>query len=143
MDRLTLGLGRAGSVVLFTYFALKWLALAHGHHWDLLLTSWGCWWLLEVLGFVLLPCLLYAWAVRSGRVGLVKAASVITVLGIVLNRLNVSVITYRWNQAERYVPDWQEVAITLTIVTVGLLTFRWIVNRMPILHEHPAFPPAH
>jgi hypothetical protein len=26
--------------------------------------------------------------------------------------------------------------VTLTLVTVGLLTFRWIVNRMPVLNEH-------
>jgi Ni/Fe-hydrogenase subunit HybB-like protein len=141
MDRLVLGLGRGAAVVLFTYFGLKWIALAHGQHWDLLLTPWGWWWLLEVLGFVLLPCLLYAHAVRIGSAGLVRGASVITILGIVLNRLNVSLITFRWDQPERYVPHWMEVAVTITIVTVGLLTFRWIVNRMPVLHDHPDFGP--
>jgi hypothetical protein len=28
-----------------------------------------------------------------------------------------------------------EVVTTITIITTGVLTFRWIVNRMPILHE--------
>ncbi|RJP35814.1 MAG: hypothetical protein C4547_08785 [Phycisphaerales bacterium] len=143
MNRLILGLGKAGAVVLLTYFGLKWLALAHGQHWDLLTTPYGWWWLTEVFGFVLLPCLLYAMAVRNRRVGLVRAAGVLTVLGIVLNRLNVSLITYRWNAPERYFPNWREFVITITIVTVGLLTFRWIVNRMPVLHDHPEFGPAH
>lgn len=143
MDRLTLGLGKAAAVVLMVYFGLKWLALAHGQQWRLLLTPYGYWWLLEVLGFILLPCLLNAYAVRNRRAGLVRFACVITVLGIVLNRLNISIITYHWNAAERYIPDWKEFAITIMIVTLGLLSFRWIVNRMPVLNDHPDFEPAH
>lgn len=143
MDRLTLGLGKAAAVVLMVYFGLKWLALAHGQQWRLLLTPYGYWWLLEVLGFILLPCLLNAYAVRNRRAGLVRFACVITVLGIVLNRLNISIITYHWNAAERYIPDWKEFAITIMIVTLGLLSFRSIVNRMPVLNDHPDFEPAH
>ncbi len=143
MDRLILGMGKAGAVVLMTYFCLKCLALAHGRHWDLLLTSYGAWWMVEVLGFVLLPCVLFTIAVRRRRAGLVRIASVITVLGVVLNRLNISIITYRWNAPDRYVPNWREIMITVTIVTLGVLTFRWIVNRMPVLHDHPEFEAAH
>lgn len=28
---------------------------------------------------------------------------------------------------------------TVTIVTAGVLTFRWIVNRMPVLHDDPRY----
>ena len=143
MDRLIVGLGRAAAVVLMTYFALKWVALAHGRHWDLLLTPYGAWWMLEVFGFVLLPCLLFAWAGRIDNANLTRLAAVVTVLGIVLNRLNVSLITFRWDQPDRYVPHWMEIAVTVSIVTAGLLTFRWIINRMPVLHDHPEFPSEH
>jgi len=119
------------------------VALVHGQHWDHLLTPYGGWWLVEVLGFVLLPALLFATAVRRRNATLVRVASVITVLGLVLNRLNVSLIAYRWNEAERYFPSWREFVVTLTIVTLGLLTFRWIVNRMPVLHDQPAFEQGH
>lgn len=139
MDRLVLGLGKAGAVVLMTYFALKCLALAHGRHWELLLTPYGGWWLLEVLGFVVLPCLMFTIAVRRRKAGWVRWASVITVLGIVLNRLNISIITYRWNAPDRYVPNWREIVISLMIVTLGLLTFRWIVTHMAVLRDHPEF----
>jgi len=142
-DRLIVGLGRGAAVVLMTYFGLKWVALAHGRHWDLLLTPYGAWWMVEVFGFVLVPCLLFVWAWRIGNANLTRFAAVLAVLGIVLNRLNVSLITFRWNQPDRYVPSWMEVAITISIVTAGLLTFRWIVNRMPVLHDDPEFPPEH
>lgn len=141
MDRLIIGLGRGAAMVLMTYFGLKWIALAHGQGWNLLLTPYGLWWMLEVFGFVLAPCLMFAVAVRRRSAGLVRVASVITVLGIVLNRLNVSLITFRWDQPDRYVPHWMEIVVTITIVTVGLLTFRWIVNRMPVLRDHPEFGP--
>jgi hypothetical protein len=28
-------------------------------------------------------------------------------------------------------------------VTIGVLIFRWIVNRMPVVHEHPDWRGAH
>ena len=65
----------------------------------------------------------------------------LTVLGIMFNRLNVSLITFQWNLEDRYFPHWMEIAVTITIITVGLITFRWIVNRMPVLYDHPAFEP--
>jgi Ni/Fe-hydrogenase subunit HybB-like protein len=143
VDRLVIGLGKAASVLLFTYFCLKWLGVAHGQTWHLLNTPQGYWFLLEVFGFVLLPCLLYAVAARRRIAALTRFASVLTVLGIVLNRLNISVITFQWNLEERYFPHWMEFVVTITIVTVGLLTFRWIVNRMPVLRDDPRYAPAH
>ncbi|MHC4063336.1 MAG: NrfD/PsrC family molybdoenzyme membrane anchor subunit [Planctomycetota bacterium] len=143
MDRLVLGLAKAASVVLFTYFCLKWIGVAHGQTWGLLLTPYGYWFLLEVFGFVLLPCFLYAHAVRTHSAKLAQFTAVLTVLGILLNRLNVSVITFQWNQPERYFPHWMEFAVSITVVTVGLLTFRWMVNRMPVLRDHPLYPEAH
>jgi Ni/Fe-hydrogenase subunit HybB-like protein len=139
MDALQIGLGKAGAIVLFAYFFLKLQGVAEGHHWDLLLTGWGAWFLLEIVGFVLVPSFLYGYGARHKKVTHVRVASVITVLGIVLNRLNVAIIAYNWNAAVRYVPRWTEVAVTLMLVTVGVLSFRWIANRMPILSEDPRF----
>jgi hypothetical protein len=35
-----------------------------------------------------------------------------------------------------------EMMITLTIITLGVTTFRWIVNRMPVLHGDPRYATA-
>jgi Ni/Fe-hydrogenase subunit HybB-like protein len=93
----------------------------------------------ETVGFVLLPSLLYAYGARHGQVGLIKAAAAMTIFGIVLNRLNVSIFAFNWQNPVRYVPSWMELAVSLSLVTVGVLAFRWICNRMPILWEDPAF----
>jgi len=143
IDRLILGLSKAAAVMLFTYFGLKWIGVAHGQHWNLLTTPYGYWFLVEVFGFVLLPCLLFVGAVRTSDATLARWASVLTVLGIVVNRLNVSVLTFQWDLENRYFPHWMEFVVTITIVTVGLISFRWIVNRMPVLVEHPDFVADH
>ena len=63
--------------------------------------------------------------------------------GIVLNRMNVSVIALNWNVADRYVPSWQEWAVSLTLLTLAVLAFRWVASRMPVFREHPQFRGAH
>jgi Ni/Fe-hydrogenase subunit HybB-like protein len=142
-DKLQLGLGKAAAVVMFAYFFLKLQGVIDGHAWGYLWTGWGAWFLLEVVGFVLVPSILFAYGARSGNVRFVRVAAVMGVLGIVLNRLNVSVIAYNWQKAVRYVPSWMEVMVSITLVTIGVLLFRWIVNRMPILREDPRFAEGH
>jgi Ni/Fe-hydrogenase subunit HybB-like protein len=107
--------------------------VADGHAWHHLATGWGAWFGVEMLGFVLLPSLLFAHGTRARKVRLVRAGAVLGVLGIVLNRLNVSVVALYWQSPHPYLPSWMEVVVSLTLVTIGILLFRWIVIRMPIL----------
>ncbi len=139
LDRLALGLARAAAVVLFAYFFVKLQGVADLGRWELLNTPYGYWFLVEMLGFVLLPCALFAWGSRVGNVRLVRITAAWTVLGIVINRLNVSVIAMNWNAPERYFPHWMEIAGSLALVTLGVQVFRWIVNRMPVLSELPEY----
>jgi Ni/Fe-hydrogenase subunit HybB-like protein len=144
LDRVTLGLGKAASVTLFAYFFMKMVGLAHGNVWGYLNTAYGYWYLVEVIGFVLIPAFGFMYAVQNKRTGQVRGWAIVTVLGIILNRLNHSIIAFNWHLPweYRYVPHWMEVVLTITIVTIGVLTFRWIMNRMPILYEHPDFEPV-
>jgi Ni/Fe-hydrogenase subunit HybB-like protein len=137
LDRLTIGLGKAGAVVMFAYFFLKLQGVVDGHAWGYIRGFYGGWWLLEMLGFVLLPALLYAYGARNRNARIVRVAGVIAVLGIVLNRLTVSLIAYNWKAVARYSPSWMEIWVSLTLVTAGVLAFRWIVNRMPVLTPAP------
>ncbi len=138
IDRLQVGLGKAGALVLFAYFFLKLQGVAEASHWRLLATGWGAWFLLEIVGFVLVPSLLFGYGARHRRAGFVRAAAALAIAGVVLNRLNVSLIAFDWTRGVRYVPSWMEVMMTLTFLTLGVLAFRWMVNRMPILSAEPA-----
>jgi Ni/Fe-hydrogenase subunit HybB-like protein len=127
----------AGSM--FVYSFLKLLMFIHEKHWTYINTGWGYWYLLEMVGFVLLPLIAYIQAFRHRSLALVKVAAVISLIGIVLNRLNVSVIAYNWQAVQRYIPSWMEIEVTLAVIFVEIVVLRWIVNRMPVLNESPAW----
>jgi Ni/Fe-hydrogenase subunit HybB-like protein len=143
IDKLTLGLGKAGAIVTFAYFFLKLQGVIDGHAWGYLGTGYGALFLTEVLGFILLPSLLFAYGARNGKVKVVRFAGLLGVLGIAFNRLNVSVFAFNWTSAERYVPSWMEIVVSITLCLIGVLAFRWIVNRMPILKEDPRYSEGH
>ncbi len=139
LDSITLGLGKAASFVLVTYFALKVVALAHGNHWDLLATPFGYWFLVELIIFILLPCVLFVLAVRKNKVSLIRFAAIFTIIGVIINRFNVTMIALNWQLPHREFFDWREFLIVLAVITVEILVYRWIVNRMPVLREHPDY----
>ena len=144
-DTLALGFGRAASFVLAGYFIIKVIGIAADNNWHYLATGYGAWFLVELLGFVALPCFLYAVGVRDKDVKLIRWTAVITVIGVVLNRINVSMIAFNYHlpSSERYFPHWMEIGISVFIVTVGLVLFKFIVTRMPVLYEHPDYKQAH
>ena len=144
-DDVALGFGKAASFVLAGYFFIKVMGVAAGNHWALLATPYGLWFLVELLGFVALPCFFYAIGSREKNLKIIKITSVWTVLGIVLNRFNVCLIAFNWHLpgAERYFPHWMEIAISIFLVTAGIVAFRFITTRMPIFYEHPDFTENH
>jgi len=143
LDNITIGLGTATSFVLITYFALKLVALAHGNNWDLLNTSFGYWFLVEILIFVLLPCFLFVYGGRNRKAGLVQFTALFTIIGVIINRLNVSLIALNWNLPHRELFHWKEFLIVIAIIAVQILVYRWIVHRMPVLREHPEYKGEH
>lgn len=136
-NRILIGLARICAGTMFVYFFLKALVFLHGQHWNLIGTSMGLWYLVEVLGFVLVPCILFTIAARDGRISLIRVASLLALVGIILNRLNVSIIAFKWYEPVRYVPSWMEIEVTLAILCAEVWVFRWIVRRMPVLRKSP------
>jgi Ni/Fe-hydrogenase subunit HybB-like protein len=138
---VTLGFGKAASLVLAGYFTIKVIGVSVANNWHYLTTGYGAWFLVEMLGFVALPCFLYAVGVRDKNITLIRWTSAWTVLGIVVNRLNISLIAFNWQlpSDQRYFPHWMEIMTSVFIVTIGILVFRFIVTRMPILYEHAEY----
>lgn len=140
LDDMLLGLGKGAAIALFVYYFFKLLVFVHDRQWDLLATKWGAWYLVELLGFVLVPCVMFTYAVRNRRAGLLRLAAAGALIGVLLNRLNISVIAFNWQSAERYFPSWQEFIVTLTVLFTEIWVFRWIVLRMPVLREAHELP---
>ena len=138
-NKILLGLAKGSASVMAAYLFLKVIDLTHGHQLGLLHTPMGYWYLVEVAGFTLLPLVLYVVAIREQSVRLVQGTAILTAIGVILNRLNISVIAFKWYEAVRYYPSWMEIWVTLAVISMELWVFRWVITRMPILGAPPDF----
>jgi len=131
-DDIIFGLAKGAAIGMFVYYFLKALLFIHDKQWNLINDGWGYWYLLEVLGFVLVPGFMFAFGHKNRSLNTIKVASVMALLGIVLNRLNVSIISFNWYSESHYYPSWQEIVVTLTVIFTEIWVFRWVVTRMPV-----------
>jgi Ni/Fe-hydrogenase subunit HybB-like protein len=131
-DEIVFGLAKGAAISMFVYYFFKTLIFVHEHHWALITDGWGAWYLFEVLGLVLVPCAMFAHGVRHRRLGIIRIAAVLALLGIVANRLNISVIAFNWRAAVHYYPSWQEIVVTMMVISAEIWVFRWVVTRMPV-----------
>lgn len=93
--------------------------------------------LLIPVGLLLIP------KIRNNPVSL-YIVSTITVLGFVVNRLNVAVTGMESASGVRYVPKWSEVSVTLMMVAFGIFWFAVAVKYLPIFgpeHGEPGKVP--
>jgi hypothetical protein len=67
-------------------------------------------------------------------VGLIRFSAFLTVFGVVLNRLNTGLITFNWKMAEREIPTLREAIISITLFSIYIVVWRFILYRLPILY---------
>ncbi len=141
-DGIIHGLSKICAFTLMIYFFLQIVVFVHGKHWIYLNSRMGTWYLVEILGFVILPMILYFLSYRNRNITLVKISSLVTMVGVIINRLNVTVIAFKWDAPTHYVPSWQEIVVTLTVLSIEIWIFRWLVRRLPVLRESPSWVPG-
>jgi Ni/Fe-hydrogenase subunit HybB-like protein len=122
---------------MFIYFFMHIIVFVHGKNWEYLNSRMGLWYLTEMIGFVLVPMILFFISYRKYNITLAKVAAIVAMLGIIINRMNVSIIAYRWDAEVPYYPTWMEVVVTFTIIFAEVWIFRWVVNRMPVYSDPP------
>jgi Ni/Fe-hydrogenase subunit HybB-like protein len=140
-DGVALGFGKAAAWVLAGYFVIKVIGIAQDDNWHLSghrlrgLVSGG------VAGLRgLLPCYAFAIGVRDKNLKLIRWTAAWSVMGIVVNRFNVGLIAFNYHlpSSERYFPHWMEIAISVFVVTIGVLVLQ--VHRDP--HADPLLAPG-
>ena len=144
-DGVVLAFGKAASFVMIGYLFIRFYGVAMDNNFKYLFTGYGVWFLVETIGFVALPAFMYAMGARERNVGLMKIAAIITVLGVVLSRFNVSQVAfnYQLDASERYFPHWMEIGISVFVVTLIITAYRFICAKMPVMYEHPEYKDAH
>jgi Ni/Fe-hydrogenase subunit HybB-like protein len=91
--------------------------------------------LVAPLGLLLIP------KIRESAQGLYLAA-VLTLLGFVTNRLNVTITGVENAVGGRYAPKWTEVVITAMFVALGFAIFGLAAKYLPIFPEEKVHIPA-
>jgi c(7)-type cytochrome triheme protein len=140
---LLAGLARVAVVVLGVYALIKAQDLISRGNLGLVFTVtpesvlfWG-----EIGLGVLLPMVLFAMPrVRASEGGLFFAA-LLTVMGFIVNRLNVAVTGMTASSGVTYIPSWMEFAVTGSIVGAGFLLFSLAVKYLPVF-PRAEMPPA-
>ncbi len=138
LDGITLGIGKATSFILFTYVGLRLSSVAYEDAWKYLHTPYGHWFLFEFMLFAILPFLFY-YGVQKKNVGIVQFSALLTMVAVILNRLNITLIAFNWQLSERVLFYWKEVIVVIAVLTIEVLVYRWVVNRMPVLRQHPDY----
>jgi len=137
MDVLS-GLARAIPYILGLYLLLKVIELTAVGELGLIFTAYPqnlLWWG-EIIVGVIIPIVLFSLSdVRHNR-NAVFWSSVLVILGLVLNRFNVSMLALGMRPGYTYFPHWMEFAISVGLVADALLVI-WLAHRfLPIVsHE--------
>lgn len=134
LEKLQISLAKGASMGLFTYLTIRMIGVAHDNKWAYLATGWGAWWMFEIGFGVILSLILLTSGVRKNNITLIRLGAWTTILGVILHRLNVYMITFNW-KGNFHMPPWREIMITITIYCIYIATYRAILYRWPILYR--------
>ena len=132
-------LAKALPPILGLYLGLKGMDLSTRGNFGLLvegsLESWA--FLLEVtLGALVPGTLLLIRKVRHSRVWLFSC-SLLVIVGVVLNRLDVGLLGMLRTSPAGYMPTWMELVVSAGIIAGGLLVLTIMNRQLPIVSEEP------
>jgi Ni/Fe-hydrogenase subunit HybB-like protein len=143
MDLLE-SVARATAVMLFIYAAIKvadvtarmaWTAFSPFDWTDLM-------WLLELGLTVLLPAVLLLIPNVRASQGKLLAVQSLVVIGVISNRVTLAVPSLVAANNGSYFPGWMEFAITLALVTGGVVAFAFAAKHLPVFGQHTEAPPV-
>ncbi len=130
------GLGKAIPYVLGLYLLLKLVDLGVAGELGLVFTAYPenlSWWAEMIIG-VALPIILFSMpAIRQSRKGVFWSA-VLVILGLILNRFNVSMLALAMRPGYTYYPHWMEIAISVGLIVVALIVFQIAIRLLPLVH---------
>ncbi len=132
------GLGKGIAVVLAIYLVLKLATMAMAGNLGLIFTAMpqNLLWLGEILIGVIIPLIMLSLpGVRNNRAGVFTAAALV-VLGVIFNRLNVTLFALALRPGYTYFPTWMEFGIAAGLVAWALLLIWLAVRFLPVFEQH-------
>jgi Ni/Fe-hydrogenase subunit HybB-like protein len=142
--RILSGLGKGVLAVLVIELIFKFSELFSTGNASLLFTSSSetiFFWLEIFLGFIVPIWILTNPKYKVNRTGL-YFASIFTISGFILNRMNVCVTSLVRSSGESYVPSFEEVGITLFLILVSIIAFKLVVENFQVFPKEESLPEA-
>jgi Ni/Fe-hydrogenase subunit HybB-like protein len=128
------GLAKGTAIALAIYVLARFIDLGRGGSLGLVLSSGreSVLFLIEVVGFTLLPMmLLFLPSVQQSEDNIL-ACQIAVVAGVIINRFNVALLTQS-GSGGGYFPTWYEFAVTLGLISLAIFLYRFAVVTWPIL----------
>jgi Ni/Fe-hydrogenase subunit HybB-like protein len=131
------GLAQVAAGVMGVFVVLRLGDLAFRGAWvHVLVFDRAAWFFLFeiVIGFILPIGLLSISRCRNNRQWLHHAAQ-LAVLGFIVNRLNIAITGFEVVKGYSYVPSWEELSVTLMLVSLGVIGFNLAGRYLPVFSE--------
>ena len=124
-------------VVLGIYLVAKFADLIARDAWPLLFeptVQAAAFWLEIGLG-VIIPMILFSRRTWRENPRILFTGAALAVVGFALNRLNIPTVgMWQWSGV-RYFPSWMEAAVTLSLITLGVMAFALAAKYLPVFPE--------
>ena len=131
------GLGRVIPYILGLYLLLKLVDLMVAGELGLAF-SWSpyslLWWAEIIIG-VILPILLFSLPNARQSRNLLFWTAILVIIGLIINRFNVSLLALEPRPGTSYFPHWMEFAISAGLIADALLIFMAANRVLPIMHH--------
>jgi len=137
-------LGAAARYVLVLYLVLRFGDLAvRGQLHQLIGADWQvkAFWL-EIAVMAIIPLALLSLPQLQRQRGWQWATAALGVTGVVLNRIDVGGLVALSRGNRLYVPEWTEIAVSLSIVAGAVLVFLFMIEHFKVWETRPADPEA-
>jgi Ni/Fe-hydrogenase subunit HybB-like protein len=131
------GLAKAIPYILGVYLLLKLMDLAVAGEMGLVFTGYPqnlLWWAEIIIG-VISPIILFSIPELRQNRNAVFWTSVLVIIGLVINRFNVSLLALGMRPGYNYFPNWMEFAISAGLVADALLVI-WLAHRFLPIAQH-------
>ncbi len=134
------GLGKAIPWILGIYLVLKLGDLVLAGEIGLIFTAYpyNIYWWIEILVGIVAPMILFNLkSIRKSDTKLFWVA-VLVVLGLIINRFNVSMFALGMRPGYTYFPTWMEFAISAGLVADSMLVIWLAYKLLPMMQDEPA-----
>jgi Ni/Fe-hydrogenase subunit HybB-like protein len=135
-------LGKATVWILLIYFIIKMTDIIISDEFTMIFNgSWESYlFIIEMLISVIIPVIIFTVPRLRQTNHMQWVGSLMVVIGMVFNRINVGGLTMLSTTGDSYIPSWMEIAISLGVVSAAVLVFLFSFEHFHIWEKQPRHP---